>query len=244
MIEIIPAIDIIEGRCVRLTGGDFNAQTIYRTDPADVARQFADIGLRRLHVVDLDGARTGRIRNLHVLEKITRVTDLIVDFGGGIKTCGDAASVFGAGAKMLSVGSLAVHSPETLIEWLQEFGGEKIILGADARGGKISVGGWQETTELDLLEFLQYWFERGITQAFCTDIERDGRMAGAAIDLYRKIYHRLSKLNLIASGGVTSLNDISEVEAAGCRGVIIGKAIYENRITQSEIKKFLTKNAG
>ena len=244
MIEIIPAIDIIEGRCVRLTGGDFNAQTVYRTDPVEVARQFADVGLRRLHVVDLDGARKGEICNLRVLEKIAWATDLIVDFGGGIRTRRDAESVFAAGAKMLSVGSLAVRAPEILIEWLAEFGGEKIILGADVRGGKISVGGWQETTEIDLLEFLRYWFERSITQAFCTDIERDGRMAGAAVDLYRKIHDMLPKLNLIASGGITSLNNISEVEAAGCCGAIVGKAIYENRISLAEIENFITKNAG
>lgn len=244
MIEIIPAIDIIEGRCVRLTGGDFAAQTVYQTDPADAARQFADTGLRRLHVVDLDGARTGKICNLHVLEKITRVTDLIVDFGGGIKTRGDAGKVFGAGAKMLSVGSLAVHSPETLLEWLQEFGGEKIILGADARCGKISVGGWQQATEIDLFEFLQHWFKRGITQAFCTDIDRDGQMSGAAVELYGKIHRSLPALNLIASGGITSLGDLSEIEAAGCCGAIIGKAIYENRISLADIEKFINKNAG
>lgn len=244
MIEIIPAIDIIEGRCVRLTAGDFAAQTVYRTDPADAARQFADAGLRRLHIVDLDGARTGTIHNLRVLEKITRATNLIIDFGGGIKTRRDAADIFGAGAKMLSVGSLAVRAPETLIEWLDEFGGEKIILGADARDGKISVGGWQQTTDLDLFEFLEYWFKRGAKQAFCTDINRDGQMAGAAVELYRKISRRLPALNLIASGGITSLADIAEVEAAGCRGAIVGKAIYENRISLSEIKTFLTKNAG
>jgi phosphoribosylformimino-5-aminoimidazole carboxamide ribotide isomerase len=145
---------------------------------------------------------------------------------------------------MLSVGSLAVRSPETLIEWLLEFGGEKIILGADARGGKISIGGWQQTTEIDLFEFLQYWFKRGITQAFCTDINRDGRMAGAAVELYRKIHCKLPTLNLIASGGITSLDDIAEIEAAGCRGAIIGKAIYENRISLAEIENFITKNAG
>ena len=244
MIEIIPAIDIIEGRCVRLTGGDFAAQTVYRTDPADAARQFADIGLRRLHIVDLDGARTGEICNLRVLEKITRATDLIVDFGGGIKTCGDAGKVFDAGAKMLSVGSLAVRTPEILTEMLLKFGGEKIVLGADARGGKISIGGWQQATELDLFEFLQQWFERGITQAFCTDINRDGRMAGAAVELYGKIHRRLPALNLIASGGITSLDDITAVGAAGCRGAIIGKAIYENRISLAEIENFITKNAG
>lgn len=243
MIEIIPAIDLIDGKCVRLTEGDFNRKTLYDAQPPEIAVRFEDAGLRRLHVVDLDGARTGKVANLRVLEQIAARTDLIVDFGGGIKTREDAQNIFDAGAKMISVGSLAVKSPETFAEWLDEFGGDCVLLGADARNGKIAVNGWQTTTEIDLPEFLRKWFLRGVRQAFCTDISRDGKLAGAAVGLYREIHANLPELGLIASGGISSMSDAAAVEAAGCSGVIIGKAIYESRISLGEIGDYL-KNAG
>lgn len=243
MIEIIPAIDLIEGHAVRLQQGDFALKTVYHKNPVEAAKQFESIGLRRLHVVDLDGARNGKITNLKVLEQIAAQTNLIVDFGGGIKTRADAVSVFNAGAKILTVGSQAVEEPEVFQSWLEEFGGERILLGADVKNGKLAINGWQTSTDIDLIAFLRKWFERGAQQIFCTDINRDGLLRGTATNLYQQISYELSALYLVASGGVGQLNDFYELEKSGCQAVIVGKAIYEGKITLTEIANYL-KNAG
>ena len=243
MIEIIPAIDLIEGKCVRLRQGDFNEKTIYSENPVDVAHRFADAGLKRLHIVDLDGARNGRLANLAVLEKIAVATNLVIDFGGGIKRREDVEAVFAAGAQIATIGSLAVKEPEIFAGWLAEFGGERILLGADVRGEKIAINGWQADTEISILPFLENYFDAGGRKAFCTDIAKDGLLEGASIKLYRKILEHLPELELIASGGVSSMKDVYELEKAGCSGAIVGKAIYENRITFRELEEF-QKNAG
>ena len=236
MIEIIPAIDLIDGKCVRLRQGDFEQQTVYSANPVETAKQFAAAGVRRLHLVDLDGARKGAIQNLPVLERIARETDLIIDFGGGVKNMDDAQAVFDAGAQILTVGSLAAREPATFELFLREFGGEKVLLGADARDGKIAVNGWQIVTDIDLLEFLRSWQTKGVTQTFVTDIARDGMMQGASTALYQSIKDALPELALIASGGVNSMEDLRELETAGCAGAIVGKAIYENRISLEQLR--------
>lgn len=235
MIEIIPAIDIIEGRCVRLKQGDFSDPKIYSENPVEVAREFEEHGLRRLHIVDLDGARVGRVKNLQVLEEIARKTELKIDFGGGIKTDEDIRSVFRAGARMASIGSIAVKEPEKFFSWLERYGSEKILLGADVRKGRVAIDGWQTTTELDILPFLKKYYSRGVHQVFVTDIGRDGLLAGAAKRLYADILEHLPRLQLIASGGVDSLKEVGELEKIGCAGVIIGKAIYEDRISLTKL---------
>lgn len=240
MIEIIPAIDLIDGKCVRLTQGDFAEKKIYNENPLEVAKQFEAIGLRRLHVVDLDGAKSGKVTNLPVLEKIAANTDLQIDFGGGVKTSEDVNNIFNAGAKFVSVGSIAVKEPLKFESWLNEFGGERILLGADVRDNKIAINGWQTTTETDLFEFLADWLNKGVRQVFCTDISRDGLLQGAATQLYSEIHQRLPQLHLIASGGVSRIEDFDELEKAGCAGVIVGKAIYENRISLVEIESKLS----
>lgn len=240
MIEIIPAIDIIDGKCVRLSEGDFARKTIYNDDPAAVAQEFADAGIRRLHIVDLDGAKTGSPKNLAVLEHIAAIKHLTVDFGGGIKTDEDLAAVFEAGAAVASIGSIAVRSPETLERWIARYGGERIFLGADVRDGKIAVNGWQTSTDIDVIPFLRSWFAADIKRAFVTDISKDGMLAGPSSDLYKQIRLELPELELVASGGVSSMDDIYELDRIGCSGVIVGKAIYEGRIAIRE----LIHNAG
>ncbi len=235
MIEIIPAIDLIDGKSVRLTQGDFAAKKIYDENPLDTARAFADVGLKRLHIVDLDGAKSGKITNLKTLETIAANTNLTIDFGGGIKTDEDIESVFNAGAKKANIGSIAVKDAAKFFEWLEKYGSEKILLGADVRNGKLVIDGWQTTTELEILPFLKSYTEQGVTQIFCTDISKDGLLQGTSNALYAQILEHLPKLNLIASGGVSSLDDILELEKIGCAGVIIGKAIYEGRITLKDI---------
>lgn len=237
MIEIIPAIDIIEGKAVRLSQGDFSQKTVYSENPLEIARQFEDAGIRRLHIVDLDGAKTGKVTNLAVLERIAADTDLIVDFGGGIKTKQDAQAIFDAGAQMISVGSIAVKSPEVLESFIAEFGGDRILLGADVKDKKIAVNGWQTRTEIELIAFLGEWFAKGIRQAFCTDIAKDGLLQGASVELYREISGALPDLKLIASGGVTRIEDFARLEKAGCSAAIVGKAIYEGKITLEQLKR-------
>lgn len=247
MIEVILAIDLIDGKCVRLSQGDFAQKTVYSENPLKVAKQFEAAGFKRLHVVDLDGARTGKIVNLKVLETIAAATDLIIDFGGGVKTREDAQMVFDAGAQILTVGSIAVKAPETLFEFLQEFGGERILIGADVKNNKIAINGWQTETEIEIVPFLASWLEKGARQFFCTDISRDGRLAGAATDLYREIKRALPELKLIASGGVSEIGDLAALEKAGCAGAIVGKAIYENRITLEQLRSLnyqIENNAG
>jgi phosphoribosylformimino-5-aminoimidazole carboxamide ribotide isomerase len=235
MIEIIPAIDLIEGRCVRLAQGDFAQQQIYHENPLEVAKRFESAGLKRLHLVDLDGAKNGRVTNLKILEKIARNTDLTIDFGGGIKTDDDIQAVFEAGAAMASIGSIAVKDRRRFFVWLEKYTSARILLGADVRAGKLSINGWQTETEIELLPFLEDYFMRGVGQAFCTDISLDGLLRGVNLRLYQKIRARLPHLKLIASGGVNSIEDVFELEKIGCAGVIIGKAIYEGRIRIDEL---------
>ncbi|MDM7920973.1 MAG: 1-(5-phosphoribosyl)-5-[(5-phosphoribosylamino)methylideneamino]imidazole-4-carboxamide isomerase [Pyrinomonadaceae bacterium] len=239
MIEIIPAIDIIGGKCVRLSEGDFARKTVYDDDPASVARRFADAGIRRLHVVDLDGAKTGSPKNLTVLERIAAINELTVDFGGGIKNDRDIAAAFDAGAAIVSVGSVAVKDPATLERWIGKYGGERIFLGADARDGMIAVNGWQTATEYVVVPFLQRWVDAGIKSAFVTDISKDGMLAGPAVELYKDVVAAMPQLALVASGGVSSMDDIRELDRIGCAGVIIGKAIYEGRVTVEEISEYV-----
>lgn len=242
MIEIIPAIDLIDGCAVRLSQGDFAQKKVYNENPVEVARQFEAIGLKRLHIVDLDGAKSGAVVNLAVLEKIASETNLTIDFGGGIKTREDAKAVFDAGAAMVSIGSLAVKSPEVLESFIKDFGGERIMLGADVKDKKIAINGWQTKTEIELLDFLRDWFGKGIGRAFCTDIAKDGLLQGASTELYKEIHAALPELKLIASGGVSSIEDVAEIENSGCAGVIVGKAIYEGRISLKQLQEFISRN--
>ena len=235
MIEIIPAIDLIDGKCVRLSQGDFADKKIYHENPLDAAKIFADSGLKRLHIVDLDGAKSGKITNLRILEAIAAKTNLTIDFGGGIKTGEDIESVFSAGAKMASIGSVAVKNAAKFFEWINKYGSERILLGADVKGGKLAINGWQTATELEILPFLENYYERGVTQVFCTDISKDGLLQGTSNELYRQILTRLPRLKLIASGGVSSIKDISKLEKIGCAGVIVGKALYEGRIDLKDL---------
>ncbi len=236
MIEIIPAVDIIEGRCVRLTQGDFGRSKIYHENPLDAARMFEDAGLRRLHVVDLDGAKRGKVANLRTLETLAANTDLAIDFGGGIKTGADLAAVFDAGAQFAAIGSVAVKDPDLFFAWLDEYGGERLLLGADVRGRRLAIDGWQTATELEVIPFLKNYAARGVTQVFVTDIARDGLLAGPSAALYAEIRRELPEIELIASGGVSTLEDVRDLEKIGCAGVIVGKAIYEGRIKLKRVK--------
>jgi len=239
MIEIIPAIDLIDGKCVRLSQGDFARKKIYSENPSAVAEQFEAAGLKRLHVVDLDGAKSGRISNLKTLEVIARRTNLTIDFGGGIKTDADIKSVFDAGAKMAGVGSVAATDAEKFFAWLEHYGSEKILLGADVKGDKLAINGWQTWTEIEIIPFLKNYFARGVSQVFVTDISKDGLLRGTSSALYARILTELPGLKLIASGGASSLEDIRELDKIGCAGAIVGKAIYEGKIRLSEFKEFL-----
>ena len=232
---IIPAIDIINGKCVRLTKGDYAQQKIYNENPVEVAKQFADAGLQRVHIVDLDGAKSGKIVNLGVLESIAAVTNLIIDFGGGIKNINDVSNVFSAGASIVTIGSLAVKHPEIVEEWLMEFGADKFLIGADVLEEKIKISGWLEDGGIDIFTFIGKVIGLGAHNIFCTDISKDGVLEGPSVDLYKKIIEQHPEINLIASGGVTTINDVVELKAIGCSGVIIGKAIYEGNITLQQL---------
>lgn len=238
MIEIIPAIDLIDGKCVRLTHGDFARKTVYSADPLEVARRFESLGLRRLHMVDLDGARMGKPANLAVLERVAAGTGLAIDFGGGIKTGSDLEAVFAAGAAIANIGSLAVKRPDAFLAWLDEYGGKRILLGADCKGERLAVDGWRTETDVSIFDFLKDMNSRGVNEAFVTDIGRDGAMAGPSIELYERIVALLPGLELIASGGVSSIGDVEELGKIGCRGVIVGKAIYEGRIAEEELARY------
>ena len=229
MIELIPAIDIINGQCVRLTKGDYDQKTVYG-EPLDMALEFEHIGYKRLHVVDLDGAKSKHIVNDGVLRGITARTNLIVDFGGGIKTDEDIEKAFAAGASMVTVGSIAVTQPELFMGWLEKYGTERMILGADVRNGKISINGWREDSSEDLLPFLRKYVDAGVKNVLCTEISKDGTLAGPAIELYQEVMNAYPELHLIASGGVSSMEDILALETAGIPAVVFGKAIYEGRI--------------
>ena len=235
--EIIPAIDIIEGKCVRLTKGDYNVCKTYGDNPLDMALRFQDAGIRRLHLVDLDGARSKHIVNYPTLEKIAGHTDLTVDFGGGIKTTSDLETALGCGAAMVTIGSTAVTDPELMDQWISDYGQEHIILGADARDGKISVNGWKEDSTLSLSDFISNYLHKGITQVLCTDINRDGMLQGPSIGLYRSLLEEFPGIGLIASGGVSSVQDLLDLKEAGLPAAIVGKAYYEGRITLEQLSE-------
>ena len=235
MIELIPAIDIIDGQCVRLTKGNYDQKTVYRDSPAEVASEFEALGFKRLHMVDLDGAKSRHIVNSQVLHRVTTETQLIVDFGGGIKTDEDIEKAFHAGASMVTIGSIAVTQPERFMGWLDKYGAEKMILGADVRLGKISINGWKEDSSEDLLPFLKKYVDAGVRNVLCTEISRDGTLTGPAIDLYRQIMNTYPDLHLIASGGVSSMDDIIALDEAGVPAVVFGKAIYEGKINLKEL---------
>ena len=235
---IIPAIDIIDGKCVRLTKGDYNKKKIYNEDPLEVAMQFEDTGLRRLHLVDLDGAKAGDVRNWKVLERIANKTNLVIDFSGGISSLKNVEITFNSGAAFASVGSIAVKDEMTLTGWLLNFGPEKFIIGADVKEEKIVIKGWTENTSVTVFELISQYKTKGVKQFFCTDISKDGMLEGPATNLYKKILNEHPSIDLIASGGITTIKDIEELREAGCDGVIIGKAIYENKVSLNDLKRF------
>ena len=235
MIELIPAIDIIDGKCVRLTKGDYDQKKVYNDDPVEVAKQFESLGFRRLHVVDLDGAKSKHIVNVDVLKAITSATNLIVDFGGGIKTDNDIELAFANGASLVTIGSIAVTQPELFASWLEKYGADRIILGADVRNGKISINGWKEDSAEDLLPFLKYYINKGVINVLCTEISKDGMLEGPATDLYKEVMAEYPNLNLIASGGISSNEDIKELNRHGIPSVGFGKAIYEGKIDRKEL---------
>lgn len=236
--QIIPAIDIIEGKCVRLTEGDYAQKKIYNEDPLEVAKAFEGIGLMRLHLVDLDGAKAGQVMNWKVLEKIANNTELKIDFGGGIKTEATLKTVLDTGATYATIGSLAVKNELLFQEWIARFGAKVFMLGADVLEEKIAIGGWLEKTEISVFDFMKSYIDKGVKQIFCTDIKKDGKLEGPSIELYQKIIEQFPNLHLIASGGVSSLDDLIELEEIGCSAAIVGKAIYENKITISELANF------
>ena len=236
--QIIPAIDIIEGKCVRLTEGDYSQKKIYNEHPLEVAKQFEGIGLERLHLVDLDGAKAGKVTNWKVLETIASKTSLVIDFGGGIKQEQDLSVVFNSGAALATIGSLAVKNEFEFVKWLLTYGASKFLLGADVKQEKIAIGGWLETTDIWIYDFIEKYWQQGVRQLFCTDVSKDGRLEGPATDLYKNIVSKFPELHFIASGGVSSLQDLHALQEVGCAGVIVGKAIYENRISLEDLKKF------
>ncbi len=238
MIELIPAIDLIDGKCVRLTKGDYDTKKVYNEDPLEVAKMFEDYGIRRLHVVDLDGAREGRIINYRVLERLATRTSLVIDFGGGLKQEDDLEIAFESGAQMVIGGSVAVKNPDLFTSWIKKFGSDRIILGADAKDKKIAVNGWRETTDKDLIPFIQEYYDKGITKVVCTDISCDGMLQGPSVGLYEEIRDAIPYIYIIASGGVGSIGDIERLVEAGIPAVIFGKAIYEGKIRLEDLLRF------
>ncbi len=238
MIEIIPAIDLIDGKCVRLSQGDYNQKTIYNENPLEVAKMFEDAGIKRLHLVDLDGAKAHHIVNHKVLEQISSKTQLVVDFGGGLKSDDDLRIAFESGAKMVTGGSIAVKNPAVFESWIEKFGAERIILGADVHNSMIAVGGWLETTAIELIPFVENYMSKGISKVICTDISKDGMLQGPAMGLYASILKKLKGIYLIASGGVSSVDDIKMLEDMGVPAVITGKAIYEGKIKLNQLLQF------
>jgi len=232
--RIIPAIDIIDGKCVRLTKGDYNTKKVYNENPLEVAKEFEAHGIEYLHLVDLDGAKSKHIVNYEILERLATQTNLHIDFGGGLKTDEDLKIAFDCGATQITGGSIAANNPEKFLKWLERYGSHKIILGADCNKRKISTNGWQETSELDVIDFIKNYYKKNIKYVICTDIAKDGMLQGASNDLYKEILAEVP-INLIASGGVSSMNDIYELRNIGCEGVIIGKAIYEGRISLKDL---------
>ena len=235
---IIPAIDIIEGKCVRLTQGDYAQKTIYNENPLEVAREFEDNGLTRLHLVDLDGAKAGKVTNWKVLESIADNTSLVIDFGGGIKQIEDVSVVFNSGASLATIGSLAVKNEELFVEMLLQFGADRFLLGADVKDENIVINGWLNSTDINIIDFIQQYIDKGVQQIFCTDVSKDGKLEGPSIELYKNIIKQFPALHFIASGGVSCMDDLNQLQNIGCSSAIVGKAIYEGRITLSDLKKW------
>ena len=236
MIELIPAIDIIGGKCVRLTKGDYEQKATYNDDPVAQAKEFESLGFKRLHIVDLDGAKSKHVVNIDILHRITEETSLTVDFGGGIKSEEDIEKAFNAGAAMATIGSIAVTQPELFLAWLSKYGPEKIILGADVRNGKVSINGWKEDSTEDLLPFLHKYIDAGVKNVLCTEISKDGTLSGPAIDLYKEVMREYPELHLIASGGVSSNEDITALHEAGIPAVVFGKSFYEGKIDINKLE--------
>jgi len=239
MIEIVPAIDIIDGKCVRLTQGDYDQKKTYNDNPLEVAKMFEDHGIKRLHVVDLEGAKAKKIINFKTLEKLASQTHLIIDFGGGIKSDEDIRIAFESGAKMITGGSVAVTDKDLFLRWLQKFGGDKIILGADVLDKKVKIQGWTEETAFDVFEFIDSYKKEGISNVICTDISKDGMLQGPSIELYKQILEKQPDIYLIASGGISKIDELYELQEAGIKSVIIGKAIYEGKIDVKDLMKFI-----
>lgn len=239
--RIIPAIDIIEGKCVRLSKGDYETKKIYSENPLEMARQFEGHGIEFLHLVDLDGAKSGHIVNYQVLEELASKTSLKIDFGGGVKADEDLVMAFECGAAQVTAGSVAVRNPDRVVSWLENFGPQRIILGADVNQGKIALQGWTETSDFELRPFLQEYIKKGVQSVICTDISKDGMLQGPATSLYREVLSIFPSISLIASGGVTSMKDIEDLAGVGCEGAIVGKAIYEGRISLKELSSFIEK---
>lgn len=239
MFHIIPAIDLIEGKCVRLTQGDYGQKTIYNENPLEVAKEFEDAGLTRLHLVDLDGAKAKKVVNWKVLERIATQTQLHIDFGGGVQSDDDLRIVFDSGAKQVTGGSIAVKNPDLFETWLNQHGGDKMILGADARNERVAVSGWEEGTGLWVYDFVQQWVEKGAKYTISTDVAKDGLLQGPSFDLYKNLQEHCPELNIIASGGVSNIGDIERLAEMNLFGVIVGKAIYEGRVTLSELTRWV-----
>ena len=238
--EIIPAIDIIEGKCVRLTHGDYNRKKIYNEHPLEVAKEFEGAGLQRLHLVDLDGAKAGAVKNWKVLEAIAGKTTLVIDFGGGIKSENDLSVVFDCGAALATIGSMAVKEADVFSDWILRYGPDRFFLGADVKKEKITVSGWLEQTDIWVYDFIEQYMQKGLNRIFCTDVSKDGALEGPSLELYGNIVKKFPALHFVASGGVSSADDLYQLEEAGCKGVIVGKAIYEGRITLEELKSFVS----
>ncbi len=237
--KIIPAIDIINGKCVRLTKGDYNTEKMYNENPLEVAKSFEDHGIKHLHLVDLDGAKANSIVNGKVLDSIATYTNLIIDFGGGIKTAAAVKQAFELGATKITAGSIAAMNPSLVLDWVREFGPDKIILGADVNNRKIAINGWQGLTKIELDDYIKSYLAKGIQSVICTDISKDGMLKGSSIELYQQLLTKFSALKLIASGGVTSIQELDELKAIGLDGAIIGKAIYENKITLKQLEEYV-----
>ncbi len=240
MFQIIPAIDIIDAKCVRLTKGDYSTRKVYNEDPLEVAKSFENAGIKRLHLVDLDGAKNKKVVNLKVLEKIASQTKLIIDFGGGVQSDQDIEQVFNSGATQVTGGSIAVKNPEKFESWLKKYGGEKLILGADARNEKIAVSGWEEDSNLDILSFISNYIKLGVKYTISTDVDKDGLLEGPSLKLYAKLKETFTDLHIIASGGVAEMSDIIALSEQQLYGVVVGKAIYEGRISLKEIENFMS----
>lgn len=236
--EVIPAIDIIEGKCVRLTEGDYSSKTEYAFSPLEMAKQYEELGFKRVHLVDLDGAKAGKVMNWKIVESIASETNLCIDFGGGVKTIAEVQRILDLGVAYVTVGSIAAKQPNEFRGWLETFGTDKFFVGADVRDQKIMTAGWLERTDIDLSEFIDQYLKMGVNHFFCTDISKDGQLLGPSTELYKQLIESFPKINLVASGGVSSLSDLNELKRIGCSGVIVGKAIYEGKIALQDLVRF------